>query len=91
MLKHSLVHTFRYPFVACEVFTCEIDSVFNTFLENEEVRLPPQASVIARHRQGHVSNAHGHCVGTGPEVGCCLTGGVLTCVSADHGPSVLFH
>eukprot|EP00245_Coleochaete_scutata_P016893 TRINITY_DN806_c0_g1_i2.p1 TRINITY_DN806_c0_g1~~TRINITY_DN806_c0_g1_i2.p1 ORF type:complete len:994 (-),score=262.48 TRINITY_DN806_c0_g1_i2:857-3838(-) len=28
---------FKYPFVSCEVFTCEIDMVFNTLLENTEL------------------------------------------------------
>ncbi|GBG72667.1 hypothetical protein CBR_g12239 [Chara braunii] len=28
---------FKYPFVSCEVFTCEIDSVFNTLLEDDEL------------------------------------------------------
>eukprot|EP00897_Mesotaenium_endlicherianum_P008159 jgi/Mesen1/7371/ME000381S06606 len=28
---------FKYPFVACEIFTCEIDHIFNTMLENEEI------------------------------------------------------
>lgn len=28
---------FKYPFVACEVFTCEIDAIFATLLEDEEL------------------------------------------------------
>lgn len=28
---------FKYPFVSCEIFTCEIDQLFNTLLENLEL------------------------------------------------------
>eukprot|EP00898_Chlorokybus_atmophyticus_P006957 jgi/Chlat1/7262/Chrsp58S06905 len=28
---------FKYPFLACEVFTCEIDVIFTTLLEDEEL------------------------------------------------------
>lgn len=28
----------RFPFIACEVFTCEIDVILKTLVEEEEVR-----------------------------------------------------
>lgn len=28
---------FKYPFAACEVFCCEVEGIFNTLLENEDL------------------------------------------------------
>lgn len=28
---------FRFPFIACEIFTCEIDVILKTLVEEEEV------------------------------------------------------
>jgi hypothetical protein len=28
----------RFPFIACEIFTCEIDVIFKTLVEDEEVQ-----------------------------------------------------
>ena len=28
---------FKYPFTACEVFCCEVEGIFNTLLESEEL------------------------------------------------------
>lgn len=27
----------RFPFIACEIFACEIDAIFKTLVEDEEV------------------------------------------------------
>ncbi|KAL4423891.1 hypothetical protein ABPG75_001192 [Micractinium tetrahymenae] len=29
--------SFKYPFTACEIFCCEVEGIFNTLLENEDV------------------------------------------------------
>eukprot|EP00268_Persea_americana_P065761 TRINITY_DN8842_c0_g1_i8.p1 TRINITY_DN8842_c0_g1~~TRINITY_DN8842_c0_g1_i8.p1 ORF type:complete len:116 (+),score=24.47 TRINITY_DN8842_c0_g1_i8:342-689(+) len=29
--------TFKFPFVACEIFTCEVDIILKTLVEDEEV------------------------------------------------------
>ncbi|XP_024970030.1 serine/threonine-protein phosphatase 6 regulatory subunit 3-like isoform X2 [Cynara cardunculus var. scolymus] len=31
------VHSSRFPFIACEIFTCEIDVIFKTLVEEEEL------------------------------------------------------
>lgn len=28
---------FRFPFIACEIFTCEIEMILKTLVEDEEV------------------------------------------------------
>lgn len=33
----SFLVMFRFPFVACEIFTCEIDVILKTLVEEEEV------------------------------------------------------
>lgn len=35
----SFVIRFRFPFIACEVFTCEIDVILKTLVEEEEVNV----------------------------------------------------
>lgn len=32
---------YRFPFVACEIFTCEVDIILKTLVEDDEVRLFP--------------------------------------------------
>ncbi|KAL4576947.1 hypothetical protein LXL04_013048 [Taraxacum kok-saghyz] len=32
--------TFKFPFIACEIFTCEIDGIFKTLVEEEEFHNP---------------------------------------------------
>ena len=29
--------SFKYPFTACEIFCCEVEGIFNTLLENEDL------------------------------------------------------
>lgn len=29
--------TFKFPFIACEIFTCEVDSILKTLVEDEEL------------------------------------------------------
>lgn len=29
--------SFKYPFTACEIFCCEVEGIFNTLLEDEEL------------------------------------------------------
>ena len=28
---------YRFPFIACEIFTCEVDVILNTLVEDDEV------------------------------------------------------
>lgn len=35
--KFSCYRSCRFPFIACEIFTCEIDVIFKTLVEDEEV------------------------------------------------------
>lgn len=37
-MARTLVPFCRFPFVACEIFTCEIDVILKTLVEEEEVR-----------------------------------------------------
>ncbi|XP_068653798.1 uncharacterized protein [Aristolochia californica] len=30
-------HTFKFPFIACEIFTCEVDIILKTLVEDEEL------------------------------------------------------
>ena len=34
----SLNYEYRFPFIACEIFTCEVDIILKTLVEDEEVR-----------------------------------------------------
>ena len=34
----SLHCEYRFPFIACEIFTCEVDIILKTLVEDEEVR-----------------------------------------------------
>jgi hypothetical protein len=36
MLSNYCFH--RFPFIACEIFTCEVDIILKTLVEDEEVR-----------------------------------------------------
>lgn len=36
-LRLSCYRVCRFPFIACEIFTCEIDVIFKTLVEDEEV------------------------------------------------------
>ncbi|MCI13294.1 serine/threonine-protein phosphatase 6 regulatory subunit 3-like [Trifolium medium] len=29
--------TFKFPFIACEIFTCEVDNILKTLVEDEEL------------------------------------------------------
>lgn len=33
-----LLFCYRFPFIACEIFTCEVDIILKTLVEDEEVR-----------------------------------------------------
>ena len=35
--SEPLIVSCRFPFIACEIFTCEIDVIFKTLVEDEEV------------------------------------------------------
>lgn len=37
VMSNNLLYMFRFPFIACEIFTCEIDVIFKTLVEEEEV------------------------------------------------------
>jgi hypothetical protein len=36
-IKHSKISPYIFPFIACEIFTCEVDVIMKTLVENEEV------------------------------------------------------
>lgn len=36
-VEFSRIFVCRFPFVACEIFTCEVDVIMKTLVENEDV------------------------------------------------------
>lgn len=57
--------SFKYPFTACEIFCCEVEGIFNTLLENEDV-LAQLFSLLQVRRFGCAAMAFHACPN------CCL-------------------
>lgn len=54
----------RFPFIACEIFTCEVDIILKTLVEDEEVR-HQLCSFLAAHfvfPRNSISELSDHCL-----------------------------
>lgn len=51
--------SFRFPFISCEIFTCEIDVILKTLVEDEEVVF---SFIISPFTQMTVPNFHFLCI-----------------------------
>lgn len=76
--------SFKYPFTACEIFCCEVEGIFNTLLENEDLLAQLFSLLQVRCAERRYRRA----AGQGCDWGSCLWLGLwlwLVCSHDRHG------